>query len=431
MTGHSRATALLALAILCLATPLGAEVLVRWDQTAVPPRPTLGVAAIVLPAANVDSRRSAAAEGYRVIAELEPSALAAFSDASVHAVVVSGKTAESELEQLRRRLKLTPDRVLTVQPGAKWPHIRTNWVTRNNEVLQVAGRSAQPWIETNAALLRIVKAERPSRPPLVTYVWEPVTQAENETGPSLENYLVAIAEAGSFGADLILPLHPSFQKRLLAGDDHARAEWAQIRRFLDFYSRDLPDPQRLVANVAVVTSQPLVWFEVMNLLARHNVPFVVATPSEITTQDLQRFKLVILLDPAPAPDPAGLEAFTRRGGKVHRVTTPVPDPNRFAFEMRKLLGADDRTIDIWNGITVLVAPYRRSGREVLVTLVNYAHQEMPVQVRVRGTFSTVHFESPDQQRSAIPHQHRLGFTEFVLPALRVGGRVFLGGNGIN
>jgi hypothetical protein len=46
-------------------------------------------------------------------------------------------------------------------------------------------------------------------------------------------------------------------------------------------------------------------------------------------------------------------------------------------------------------------------------------------MRVRGTFSRVQYESPEQEPLLLPHEQRNGFTEFVIPALRVGGRVFL------
>ena len=79
------------------------------------------------------------------------------------AVVVNGKATSAQLAALRRRLAPLNARVLALDERGKWPHIRTNWVTRNNDVLQVTGRSAQPWIESNAALIRIMAAEQPRR----------------------------------------------------------------------------------------------------------------------------------------------------------------------------------------------------------------------------------------------------------------------------
>lgn len=429
MIALARPAVLALLTLLCSARALHADVYVRWDHDPAPSRQSLDIDALVVPAAKPAVLRGAVAAGYRVYAEVDAAALSGFADTSVHGVVVSGPASDRDVESFRARLNLTADRLLTVRGGAKWPHIRTNWVTRNNDVLQVAGRSAQPWIENNAALLRVLQAERPDRIPVLSYQWQPITRAQEEEGPSLEDYLVAIAEAGSFGGDLVLPLHGSFQKRLVAGDAAARAEWLEMKRAIEFYSRD-PRKHQVLANVAVVTSQPMVWFEAMNLLARHNVPFELIHPSQLATRDLKAFKLLILIDAASAELPA-VAAFVRGGGKVHKLANTIADPNRFALEMRKLLGAGDRVIDIWNGITVLVVPYASTNANVMVALLNYAHQPLPVQLRVKGTFSTVQYESPEQPRAAVPHQHRLGYTEFVLPAVRVGGRVFLSRDGLD
>jgi hypothetical protein len=64
---------------------------------------------------------------------------------------------------------------------------------------------------------------------------------------------------------------------------------------------------------------------------------------------------------------------------------------------------------------------------VLVSVLNYAAQPLPVQLRVRGTFTEVTLETPGQPAALIPYEHRAGYTEFVLPELRIGARVFLGG----
>jgi len=104
----------------------------------------------------------------------------------------------------------------------------------------------------------------------------------------------------------------------------------------------------------------------------------------------------------------------------------VTDPNALALEIRRILGREQRVIDVWNGITVLAAPYEEpAGRSVLVTALNYAYQPLPVQMRVRGTFSVVQYESPAEGAALLPYIHIAGYTEFLLPALRIGARVFL------
>jgi hypothetical protein len=62
---------------------------------------------------------------------------------------------------------------------------------------------------------------------------------------------------------------------------------------------------------------------------------------------------------------------------------------------------------------------------VLVTALNYTQQPLDLQCRVPGAFVAVHYESPEGGSQLLPFQQRDGSTEFVIPALRVGGRVFL------
>ena len=82
-------------------------------------------------------------------------------------------------------------------------------------------------------------------------------------------------------ADLLLPLHERFQRRLLLGQPQARAEWGEIRRYVEFYSWSLPGRYRPIANIGVVTANPMQWFEVMNLLMRHNLPFELLAPARL------------------------------------------------------------------------------------------------------------------------------------------------------
>jgi hypothetical protein len=455
----TRLPTFVALLLLGLAATTRAEVLIRWDRDQVPSPLSLGISTLVVPARNTAAVQHALAQGYRVYLEVEASALAGFIPPrqGLAGVVVKGNAGAKPLLQLRQQLGSRGARVLTLDQRGKWPHIRTNWVTRNKDVLQVTSRSSQPWIENNAALFRMSDARH-----VVSYTWTPITLADKDQGPALENYLVAIAEAGSYGADLVLPLHDRLQSQLLLGHPQARAEWNDIRRALEFYSWNLHGRYRPIANIAVVTSEPMVSFEVMNLLLRHNLPFVVMTPSELLAEKLAGFDLLFV----PAR-PAGTQVdtlmeFARQGGtvvvggeggsvlwrgaspllktderatyqvgngRVVEVLKAVADPNAFALEVRQLLGREHRVIDIWNGITVLTAAYDEpSGQTVLVTALNYAHQPLPVQIRVRGTFSEVHYESPEEPAALLPYAHREGYTEFVLPALRIGGRVFLSRN---
>jgi hypothetical protein len=416
------------LLLLCVPASSHAEVLVRWDQAQVPSRDSLGLSALVVPARNSGAVEDAMAQGYRVYVEVEAAAMAGFTPPSdrLAGVVVKGAATPGQLSQLRQRLGSGGTRVLALEERGKWPHIRTNWVTKRNEVLQVSSRTSQPWIEQNAALVRIAQAAQPGSEPLLTYPWRPITISDADEGPRLEDYLVAIADAGSVGADLVLPLHERFQKNLLLGKPQARQWWKEIRRYIEFYSWNLPNRYRPLANIGVVTSDPMASFEVMNLLARHNLPFEIVAPERLTGRGLASFDVLIVLSQAPGSLADTLSEFAKKGARVVDMPKGVADPNGFALEVRRSLGRERRIIDVWNGITVLTAPYEEpDGRSILVTALNYAYQPLPVQMRVRGTFSVVQYESPEEDAALLPYRHIDGYTEFLLPALRIGGRVFL------
>ncbi len=461
---------------LVAATSAAAEVLIRWDEAEVPSAASLGISTLVIPADNGAAIRRAVAGGYRVYLEVAAHALSAFVPPAdgFAGVVVRGPASPQQLALLRSRVGRR-GRVITLDERGKWPHIRSNWVTRKGEVLQVSNRSAQPWIESNAALIRIIDST-PQRPPVpasaggssnvfLTYTWQSEMQSEADEGPETDNYLVAIAEAGSFGGDLLLPLHKRFENDLLLGLPQARDAWQQIQRYLAFYSWAQPSRYAPVANIGVATADPIAWFEVMNLLSRHNLPFQLIAPERLSTDATAGLDVLIVLDPSTPGQYKILDAFARRGGTVvvdatsasagsasgrpwaavppllssdERVTYAVGDgrvvevrkgianPDRFALEIREVLGPAHRTIDIWNGITVVAAAYKDpAGRRALVSVLNYAHQPLPVQLRIAGTFTLVQYESPEESSTLLPYQHRDGFTEVVVPALRSGGRLFL------
>ncbi len=395
--------------------------------------------------------------------EVPASALARFTRPSgnVGGVIVNGDPTAAQVRALRQRLP--PSIAVRVVDGrGKWPHIRSNAVTTERGVLQVASRTAQPWIENNAALMRIARHEQPDQVALISYTWVPTLQSGADAAPSIDDYLVAIAEAGSFGADLVLPVHEGLQQALLLGAPYARAGWERMRTYAAFYAWNLPARYSGLADAGVVLSDPMRWFEVMNLLARHNIPFEIIPATDLAKKDLGSLDALIVLDAPTAANVAKLAAFAQAGGTVvlagvpgtypwqsaapesktdERVTyrtgqgsvvelaQPVVDPNDFALDVRQLIPKEKRAIEIWNGITVLVAPYAApQAGTVLVTALNYTQQPLEIQCRVPGTFVAVHYESPEGGSQLLPLQHREGSTEFVIPALRVGGRVFLEGN---
>jgi hypothetical protein len=180
---------MLAIVLLLLAaTGLSAEVLVRWDRDAIPSPGSLGISTIVIPAKNEAAVRDALRRGYRVFLEVDAARLGTLRlpPGNVGGVLVTGKPGAAAIRALEQRVASRGVTVRVLDERAGWPHIRSNWVTRNNnQVLQVTGRSAQPWIENNAALLRIIRATGPTAHAPITYTWKPITLSEVEEGPQL------------------------------------------------------------------------------------------------------------------------------------------------------------------------------------------------------------------------------------------------------
>ena len=437
-----------------------AEVLVRWDLDQVPATDSLGISTLVLPAANTAAVQDALRKGYRVLLEADASAVVTLKlpAGPVGGVVVKGTLSAQQLRALRRRLS-PGARVISTIDGGSWPHVRLNWVTLRGDVLQVSSRTAQPWIENNGARLYLERLRHPEAPGLLTYAWAPITVSDMHQGPALENYLVAIAEAGTLGGDLLLPLHERFARSLLLGHPGARAEWQQIRKSLEFYSWDLPMRHQRVSSIGVVTADADAAFLILNLLVRHNLPFEVIKPRELASRKLDSLAMLVVIDQPDGDQLKVLQRFAGAGGTVvlpglkgpfpwhanppvvktdeqltYQVgsglvlerTQQISDPNIFALDMRQALARQQRVLEIWNGATVIASPYEDAETgTVLIMLLNYAHEASPIQLRVRGTYSVVQYETPDAPAVLIPYRHSKGQTEFVLPALRVGGRVFL------
>jgi hypothetical protein len=75
----------------------------------------------------------------------------------------------------------------------------------------------------------------------------------------------------------------------------------------------------------------------------------------------------------------------------------------------------------------MAVPYRddRTG-DVVVELVNFAEEPMRVQVQLKGSYSTILYETPEhaccQNLSPVKHD---GFTDVIIPSLVMTGRVHL------
>lgn len=441
-------------------------VFVQWSDAKLPLANSLGVNQIVVawergsPLALLATARK---QGYSVYVEtpLKESASAAKACAAkncagVFLSVLESESAEAEkaIASLHSTYPKLPVRILS--PAGKQPKMRGSFIIKRNSVLEVSSPTAQPWIDTNLALIRIEQRSARLHIPLYTFSWS--DQGAPAT-PMADDYSLAIAEAGAFHADLVLPLDVHLQEGLNQRDAQAWALWSQVRSMFKFADVDTSASEP-AANVAVITNQLDPGDEVMNLLSRHNIPFQVFTAADLKTTGLKGFDVVIVFAKPDAEVADRIKNLATAGativvvdapgkyswqssppvqvnehttsysvgnGKVLELAEPVSDPEIFAQDIRRLLGKQNSLLSLWNGLTTIAVPYKggRAGA-ALLELVNYAGEPVRVQVQVKGSFTSIRYETPEhgccQNLDPVKHD---GFTEFVVPDLYIAGRIHL------
>jgi hypothetical protein len=435
----------------------------------VPPAKTLGVTAIVIPW-NEDGRKLlplARQQGYRVYVEAGNDSLASAAEAvskeNVAGIILKIEpaertAAEKTLAKVREMHPKLPIRM--VDKRGKQPDMKGWLVFKKDGILQVSSPTSQPWIDSNLALSRY-KRSLESATPLYTFSFDLSDPLEQKQGPSAADYSLAVAEAGAFRSDLILEIPENQQKALAEGDREASKNWAQVKTYLDFYGRGRSAGTEIPARVAVVTDDYDRSYEALNLMARHNIAFRVLGKAAAKPAALEAFDILVVFSRADAELTKSIAAFAEQGGtavlvdlggdfpwhrspptktnghsvsydvgkgRVIELGEAVSDPETFAQDIRRLMVRQTIPVSLWNSLTTLVAAYPgEKADDVVLEMVNYAAESVEVQVRVKGDFDSVRFETPEGGCCKTLTPTRVdGFTEFVVPDLVIGGRVYLG-----
>jgi len=445
------------------------NVFVQWTSTALPPAKELGMNDLVLSWNDGFSSQAKAArkQGYRVYVVVPLNQASAASEAvASRAEGILLNVRQSDRAGLDKSLSTLRAahpklRYIALNPDGKQPQLRGSLVIKRDSVLEVSSPTAQPWIDTNLALIKIEQRSHQEQVPLYTFSWNESSNSQQKQMLTAADYSLAVAEAGAFHADFILKPDERLQKALTEHDAAAWTLWNQVRSYANFYANTAEQGMEPAANVAVVVDDLDPSDEVMNLLARHNLPFRVLRPSDLGLGNLEGFdvvvvfakpdtqtskrisdlatqgKTVVLVDahgsyPWQGRDAVHLNehtvSYALGSGQVLELSEPVTDPETFAQDIRRLLGKNLSLINLWNGLTTIAISYReRAGTLKTIEFINYAEEPFRVQVQVKGTFSSIRYETPEGKccESLDPVKHD-GFTEFVLPELRIAGRVHLG-----
>jgi hypothetical protein len=442
------------------------SVFVHWSTPGLPPASSLGVSDIVLSWKEGISPLVAAArkQGYRVYVEMPIQQARAAGEEGAKAgwtgIILDApesESAESQDHVAGLRFANPKLRFLMLNPNGKQPDMRGSLIIKRDSVLEVSSPTAQPWIDTNLALIKVEQRSHPAQVPLYTFSWADQGQQRSLT---VDDYSLAVAEAGAFHADLVLQLDEHLQQGLHNHDAEAWALWNQVRSILRFLPDATERALEPAANVAVVVDHLDTSDEVLNLLSRHNVPFQVFLAADLKAAELKAFDVLVVLAKPDKETGERINSFATRGttvvvvdahgsypwqssrpvelnehatsyvvgnGKVLELAEPVTDPETFAQDIRRLLGKSNALLSLWNGLTTIAVPYKDSGGSMRVLeFVNYAGEQLRVQVQLKGTFTSIRYESPEHGccESLVPTKHD-GFTEFVIPELHITGRVHL------
>ena len=461
----------LALVFALVSTCAWSDVFVRWTSDALLPAKELGLSNLVLPWSDTvwAQVRAAEKQGYRVYLEvpLRQAPAAAKGGSGLEGIIVTVRQSESaELDTSLRKLRSAHPNIkfLVLNPGGKRPQMRGNLVIKRGSVLEVSSPTAQPWIDTNLAFVKIEQRSHPGQVPLYSFSWPPSSDSGPQPALTAADYSLAVAEAGAFHADLILNIDKNLRRGLSAHAPEAWALWNEVRSHAGFYSPTAEQRTEAAANVAVLVDDLDPTDENMNLLARHNLPFKVLSAPDLKLGAFEGFDVVVVFAKPDTESCRRIVDLATHGktvvlveahgfypwhnseavrlnehtisyalgqGKVLELSEPVTDPEIFAQDIRRLLGKENLLMSLWNGLTTIAVPYRQPGGAIkALEFVNYAvEQPLRVQVQVKGSFASIRYETPERGccESLVTKRHD-GFTEFVIPELRIAGRVYLDSN---
>ena len=462
-------TAILVFSLLFVPGVAWGGVLLRWTNPALPPANELGIDSLVISWNDRSSTMARQAQklGYHLYVEasLDEAETAAKKADQDHlaGIILDVHTSErskvvsdvSRLQSAHPKLSF-----VVLNSEGKRPQMRGSLVIKRDSVLEVSSPTAQPWIDSNLSLIKIQQSVYPAQNVLYTFSWRGSDSAQQQDRLSADDYSIAVAEAGAFHADLVLEIDEILQKALVEHAPNAWTLWKQVQSYVAFYSDNSKESLRAGANVAVVEDELDTGNEVLNLLARHNIPFSVLQTSDLKTQDLAPYDVVIVFAKASPETSERIADLATRGktivlvepqgsypwhnaqsvrvnehtvlytvgaGKVLELSEAVTDPETFAQDIRRLIGKERALMSLWNGLTTIAVPYvGLTGDIALMEFINYAGDPLRVQVQVRGSFTSILYESPEHKccESLVPVNQN-GFTEFEIPELRIAGRVYL------
>jgi hypothetical protein len=252
-----------------------------------------------------------------------------------------------------------------------------------------AGPTGVPWVNSNGWAIRLAMAQNPERT-----VWVDAPPA-NGTFVTADSYLIAIADAATYGGRWIVTLDDPLAASLAAAKSEAQKPWQRIVEATRFFAaRKMWSTYAAVENIGVVSdfSGPNEFFsqELLNLLARAGAHARPVLPGG----SLQGLRAIVYPDAAP---PTGalrskLDAFAKSGGLLMTSEKrAADDPYIWARDAVVMLSHRYDLVRFWNGGStgsfVTASP---DGKKTVAHLLFYSMRGPDsAAVRVAGNFRSV------------------------------------------
>jgi hypothetical protein len=368
---------------------------------------TLG---IVHPAANaIDLARRPAALGMTGVVlegDFDPKVRAALADSKILTV------------ELPTRAHMRFDDATAPVTGSiqgLWPGIQ---IEENGAAKSAP--SGAPWIDTNTGFLRFVRAYTDKS------VWI-ANVPPAKTVLTVNRYMQAIGDAAIAGAHWVVALDEDFNRRLLAHEPHALADWQGIGSALSYYESHKEwksmTPHGKLAVVEDVGSGALLSGGILDMIAVKHAPVQPVPNPKLSDAEMKNAQMAVDVDPAALTPPQRdiLRNFTRAGG------TLLSAPPGWTFPMPKTgeitLGKDDfkKLDEIWKEVNGMMGRTNLGarlfnvssmlsnlvgtpdGKRLALHLVNYT--DFPVEsitAHVLGTYTRAHLFAPGVEPKDLP-----------------------------
>ncbi len=363
---------------------------------------------------------------------------------------------------------LTPERQpegVAIRQGL-WPRVQAAKSAGGSDA--ESGPTGAPWVDSNAAVIRLAQALEPGKEVWLTYS----PPEPNEVVP-FDLFALPVAEAGAYGARWLITLQDAFREGLETGNAEAMAAWKHLTNVLDFSARHAEwsrwEPVAALAVLSDFTGDnELLSHEFLNLAPRRHLAYRIVLKSAAASASFQEQKAILYIDAAPpegdmrarlldfasqggllilpkALPGSGAPGETEYGYNIHthgkgRIASPIEewyDPYILAGEVHLLLSHRQDVVRIWNGGLMnshyVASPDRKRG---VVHLVNYGgrrygRRRQPmrlddVTVGFAESYQSATVYTPEGEHTVQALKRRLG-TEIPLPPFSIYAAIELRG----